>query len=422
MKLVNRLILFLGILAISNSCITNSNIDSNQIYSLIEQDNFFKAKEVYYKNKGNLTNQDQQFIEAVLDNAFNELEKSDEKINSLINQKNSIPESLQVKLYEIKYDNAVKKYKYKEAKNALQTLLGCYKKILEPEKISDFENSLKIWTALENTPPQKVDVQDKTTIKMKKDIAGLNTLEISVGKDSTNFIFDTGANLSTTIQSVAKQLKMKIIPVDIEVGTITGSKVKAELGICDKLKLGNINLYNVVFLVLSDEALSFPQMEYQINGILGFPVIEILKEIKITKNGYFIVPKNRSTFSENSNMAMNGLIPLIYINNKHFTFDTGADHTILYEKFYLENKESIDKKYQSENISFGGAGGKKEFKGYEIDYTFKIGENEVFIENINLLKEKINDDETGYGNIGQDLIKKFDTLILNFDKMFIKLE
>nr|AOE06143.1 conserved hypothetical protein [uncultured bacterium]CBL88168.1 conserved hypothetical protein [uncultured Leeuwenhoekiella sp.] len=424
MKHINRYILFLGILLCANSCNTDSDnhIAFNEIYILIEQDNFFKAKEIYLEDKAKLTKPYQQFTEAILDNAFNQLEKSDKKINSLNNLKNSIPDSLQVKLYKIKYDNAVKQYDYKEAKNALQTILSGYKKYLKEEEISDFENSLKIWSALENVPPLKIDIQDRTTIKMKKDIAGLNTLKISVKKDSANFIFDTGANLSTTTQSVAKQLKMNIIPVHIEVGTITGSKVMAQLAVCDKLTLGNIDIYNVIFLVLPDEALSFPQIEYQIYGILGFPVIEALKEIRITQDGYFIVPQNKSTFLKSSNMAMSELTPLIYINKKHFTFDTGADHTLFYHNFYLENKDKIDKKYKSQRISFGGAGGKKEFDGYKIDYTFKIGEKEVTIKNANLLREKVKDDEIGYGNIGQDLIQKFDTLILNFDVMFIKFE
>src|SRR5680860_765903 len=148
MKPINRFILFLGILVCSNSCITDSHIAFNKIYTLIEQGNFFKAKEIYLEDKANLTKPYQQFTEAVLDNAFNQLEKSDKKINSLINLKNSIPDSLQVKLYNIKYDNAVKRYHYKEAKNAIQTVLNDYKKYLKEEEISDFENSLKIWTAL----------------------------------------------------------------------------------------------------------------------------------------------------------------------------------------------------------------------------------------------------------------------------------
>ncbi len=424
MKQLKSVIFLLGVLICLSACSRKNEALFNAIYTLTEQNNFFKAKELYESNKDAFTVSYQQYTEAVLSNAFNKVEESEKQINCLINKKGNIPDSLQFKLYEIRYDNAVKLYNYKEAKNTIKTILSDYKNYLNSEEIADYENSLKIWTALENIPAQKVDIKEKTSIKMEKDIAGLNTLKVSANKDSLNFIFDTGANLSTTSQLVAKLLNMEIIPVNIEVGTITGTKVIAQLAVCSKLTMGNIDMYNVVFLVLPDETLSFPKSNYKIYGILGFPIIEALHEIRITQDGNFIVPREQSDFSFSgiSNMAMKGLTPLIYINNKHFTFDTGADQTMFYHVFYQENKNDIDENYQPEKINFGGAGGKKEFDGYIIDYTLNIGGKQVKLEKISLLKEKIKESETVYGNIGQDLIQKFDTMIIDFDQMIIKFE
>lgn len=422
MRQLKEITILLWILLSLNACVRNNETVFNEIYELTEQTNFFKAKEQFELNKNALSKPYQKFIIAVLNNAFNKLEASEQTIEDLMKKENSIPDSLRFKLYETKYDNALKLYNYEEAKNTILTILSDYKKYLDNEQTDDYENSLKIWTALENTPAQKVDIKKMTNIKMEKDVAGLNTLKMFANNDSLNFIFDTGANLSTTSLSVATQLNMKIIPVDIKVGTITGDKVLAKLAVCSKLTMGNIDLFNVVFLVLPDEALSFPQINYQIYGILGFPVIEALKEIRITQNGDFIVPLVESASSESSNMSMKGLTPLIYINEKHFTFDTGADQTLLYQRFYKENQKEIDKNYQPEKISFGGAGGKKEFDGYKIDYTLSIEGEQVKLQNISLLKEKIKESETVYGNIGQDLVQKFDTMIINFDKMFIRFE
>ena len=413
---------FLWILFCLNLFGQTENLKFNEIYDLIEQDNFFKAKEMYFSAKNDFPAAYQKFTEAILDNAFNQLDESRKKITSLIDEKLSIPDSLQLKLYEVKMDNSLKLYNYKEAKNSIITILSNYKKQLTKEETANFENSLKIWSSLENIPPQKVIIKQNTILKMEKDIAGLKNLKVSANCDTLNFIFDTGANLSTTSQSVAERLKMKIIPVDIEVEAITGTKVLAQLAVCDQLTMGNIDMYHVIFLVLPDESLSFPQINYQIYGILGFPLIEALKEIQITKDDDFIVPKERSAFSGSSNMAMNGLTPLIYIDGMHFTFDTGADNTMLYHSFYLENHDEITKHYQPEKISFGGAGGKVEFDGYVIRHTFSILGKDAVLEDIQVLKEKIKKDEKVYGNIGQDLIQQFNTMTLNFDQMFIKFE
>ena len=417
-----EIVSLIGILCCLNACVQNKDVAFNEIYSLIDQENFFKAKELYASNKNNLSKTEQNYTESVLDNTFNRLEESEKKIDFLFKNKKDIPDSLMVKLYEIKGDNALKLYHYKEASKALLTILNNYKVFLSQSEIDDHKNDLKLWSALENVPPQKVVIRDYTNIKMTKDIAGINNLKVSTNNDTINFIFDTGANLSTTSKSVAKRLGMKMIQVNINVGSSTGKKVLAQLAVCKKLTLGNADVYNAIFLVVPDDQLSFPQDNYQIYGILGFPVIEAFKEVRITQSGRFIIPKEKTTFSRNSNLAMDGLMPLICIDGKHFGFDTGADNSMLYHKYYVENRKEIDKKHQSQKVSFAGVGGVQEFDGFVINHTFNILGKEVTLKKIILLKDKIKDEETSYGNIGQDLIRKFDIMILNFDQMFIKFE
>lgn len=409
----------LALLLWLTACNTKQKTTFNTIYQLIEEDNYFRAQQQFEEQQQELATPYQKFLSAVLNNAFNQLEDSEQSIKDLLDQKNVLPDSLLFKLYEIQYDNALKRYRYQEAKEAILTILSNYKTFLDDEDKDDYNNTLKICTALENIPAQSVNIKQFTKINIEKDIAGLNTLKTLVGNDSLNFVFDTGANFSTTTESVARQLNMKPIPVDIKVGSITGDKVSAQLAVCGQLTIGNIDVSNVVFLVLPDKALSFPQINYQIYGILGFPVIEAFKEVRITKNGEFIVPIKTSECAEVPNLAMKGLTPLIYLDHKHFTFDTGADQTILYKRFYEENRHTIDSMYPNETISLGGAGGNKTFDGCNINYSLTVMDTPITLENISLLKEQINHKEMVYGNIGQDLIQKFDTMILNFDQMFI---
>lgn len=421
MKRIKMVITLLTLLSL-NIFGQTQNTAFVQIYDLIEQKNFFKAEEIYNLKRKDLSTTYLKFIEVFLDNAFNRLEESNNKIAHLIKTENNLSDSLILELYQTKVDNSVKLFDYKEAKNTLNTIFASYKNLLSEDDKNWMENNLKMWTALEYEPKQRVIIKETNRLKMIKDKAGLNNLRISTEKDTVNFIFDTGANLSTTSETTAKKLRMKIIPVDIEVGAITGEKVPAQLAVCPVLKLGNIEIQNTIFLVLEDKGLSFPQIDYQIYGILGFPVIEALREIQITQDDYFIVPREKTKIKHQPNMAMNGLTPLIYIDGRHFTFDTGADATMLYHSYYIENQNEIDSNYQPAKISFGGAGGKKEFDGYIICQNFNVLDKEITLKNIHLLKEKIKNNETVYGNIGQDLIKQFNKMTLNFDYMFIKFD
>jgi predicted aspartyl protease len=393
-----------------------------QIYDLIERDNYFMAKEIYDLQKDDLPKTYQLVTEVFLDNAFNRLAESDNKISSLVNSENNLPDSLILKLYQVKVDNAIKLFDYKEAKKSLEFILRNFRTQLADHQKAEFENSLKIWKALENEPGQKVSINETNRMKMGKDRAGFNNLEIFNDLDTTNFIFDTGANLSTVPESTAKSMGMKILSADLEVGTITGAKVPAKLAVCPEINLGNIEIQNAVFLVLNDSALSFPQIGYKIYGVLGFPVMEALREIQITRDGWFIVPEEQTRIDQPSNMAMNGLTPLIYIDGKHYSFDTGADNTQLYQLYYLENKSEIDENNEPARIRFGGAGGERVFDGFIISPTFDILGRDVTLNDIHLLKEKVKETETVYGNIGQDLIRQFNKMTINFSRMFIKFD
>lgn len=420
-KLMDKTIVSVLLFVFALSFGQTNNSAFNGLYSQIKEKNFFKAREIFEGERKDLPVEYQYFTEAVLDNAFNKPEESNQKIKQLEKVKKILPDSLMLKIWYIKEDNYMKQYDYAEAKNAVEIVLKQYDHLLTEDKRNDLRNNLKIWTALKDEPRQKVIINGNTRLKMEKDVANLKNLKISTGEETTNFIFDTGANISTISRSAAQRLKMKMIPAGIDVDAITGISVKADLTVCKKLMLGNITMENVVFLVFEDIALSFPQIHYQINGILGFPVIEALKEVQLTQDDYFMVPDKETKIKTPSNMAIDGLSPLIFIDGKHFTFDTGADQTMLYAPFYLENKKDIDKQYQVVKIGMGGAGGKAEYDGFKINHTFNIFGKQISLKGVNVLKNKINK-ETVYGNIGQDVIRQFNKMTLNFDQMFIKFD
>lgn len=423
MKKIATTFAFLILLNQNSSAQSKDCSAFEHFYQLIEQKNFFAVSDQFAWQKHQFADVQQQYINAFLNNAFNKLAASNNNINLLLSN-NNFPDSLRAKLWEIKADNHLKLYEYKEAKEALATLLKNYKKHLNKKEVEDTENSLTLWAALENEPKQEIKIIESVQLKLKKDKAGLKNLKISSGADSIDFIFDTGANLSTVTRSTAQQLNMKIIPTDIKVGTITGEKVNAQLAVCPVLYIGTVVIRNAIFLVMADEGLAYPQIDYQIHGIIGYPIIEAMKEIQISKDGYFVVNKEKTKIDAASNMAMNALTPLIYINGKHFTFDTGADKTILYSNYFNEYKNNIEQYHNLQTVSFAGAGGKKEFKGYKINLDLKIYDKHINLTDISVLKDKTNDQdkETVYGNIGQDLINQFHKMTINFEQMFIKFD
>ena len=166
-----------------------------------------------------------------------------------------------------------------------------------------------LWRALREVPPQQISLQN-TKIPWKRDVAGLMNIPVSLEGQQDDFVFDTGANLSTIAESYAKQLHLKFIPTKVDLGSSTSITSKASLAVASHLQIGNTELQNVVFLVLPDEQLSFPQIHYAIHGIIGFPVISHLGEVHILQNGEIHFSKGTG-ISHKHNLAMDELLPII---------------------------------------------------------------------------------------------------------------
>jgi hypothetical protein len=78
--------------------------------------------------------------------------------------------------------------------------------------------------------------------------------------------------------------------------------------------------------------------------------------------------------------------------------------------------------YEPTKVKFAGAGGNVEMDGFLINLDLKIFDKKITLKEVQLLKTKVKKDEIVYGNIGQDLIKQFNKMTLNFDQMFIKFD
>lgn len=393
-----------------------------KLHTLLGQGDYFTVQRELDTHTPQLTEKEHLLIEAVLDNAFNRLLASEHKIKNFLGPNPDKTDSLNYQLLRLQTDNLLKQYRYREAMQNCQLLLNNYAHFCSPEEQKDLENDLKIWAALQDVPPQTVEKTSDCQIKMKKDRAGLGNLVLHNGKDSVSFIFDTGANISTITRSTANKLHMQLIPATITVGTITGKEVKAELAVCETLYLDNIRIQHAVFLVLEDVDLSFPEISYTIHGILGYPVLEALGEIHLSQDGTFFVPLETTVLNTSSNLAMDGLTPLIELNELYFSFDTGAGSTILYEKYYRKYRKDIKRNGKKAKLGLGGAGGAVQTNGYLIDFTVTINNKPVTVQHVQVLPKKLKPNERAYGNIGQDLISQFETLVLNFRQMYVGFE
>jgi hypothetical protein len=395
-----------------------STIDS--INSLLAQKDFFTAKTLLDSAQQQLPEKEQWLFEAHVSSALNEPAHSNELIGKLVNRyASAFTDSVMEALSSLQLSNHVRLFEYEKAHAVGERILANYSAFLTPEQTEEYKNTNKIWKALALQPKQTATIVDDTQLQLTRDKAGLRNLPVSVGNTRFDFIFDTGANFSVTTQTTATKMGMELLEGEIEVKAITGVKVKSRVGVCKSMAMGNATIEHAVFLVMPDSALAFPQINYQIHGIIGFPVIEAMKEITVTRKDEFIIRKTAVTTKGNP-FALDFLTPIIQLDEEHYTFDTGAGATILYPRYFHKRKDSITAHHKEVPITFGGAGGNISVKGYYVTFAPTMGSVKVPIDSVQVVTSSFNEKSNlYYGNIGNDLIHRFNAMTINFDRMVV---
>jgi hypothetical protein len=324
-------------------------------------------------------------------------------------------------------DNYVKTYQYRKAADAFKAIPARFARELDEEETEGIANGASLWGALADVPRQSVTLKGDSRIQTTKDKARLTNLPVRINNQTVSLVFDTGANISTATESFAKQWNFKIIEASIDVSTITGKSVKARLGIAPPMEIGSVVVRNAVFLIFDDKDLYFPQVDYQINAILGFPVIEAFREFTIAKNGELFIPaKARSRGRQN--MCLDELTPLVQATHRGrsltFSFDTGAQSSSLNRPFYEAFEDEIKAKHTAQTGRIGGAGGSREVEMYRLpSFDINISGRDVRLPNVKVLTETGNKNSHFlHGNLGQDLIRQFERMTINFEAMSLVFE
>ncbi|MCS3797014.1 aspartyl protease family protein [Niastella sp. OAS944] len=408
--------------------------DTNRLDSLLNRRHFFELKrELESSTYANLPVFKKLYYQVFLHNFFHDLTTSNEEISLLLEKyKKQLTDNQIGNLLMKKIDNHVKLYQYQDAHITTQLLLRKYKHALTSEERDDVRNSDLIWKGLQNVPPQTTTIDSETQIAYRGDLAGLMNIPVSFADSTYYFVFDTGANLSVITESYARKSNLRMLNVKFKVRAITGLQVHASLGIADELKLGNISVKNAVFMVFPDSALSFARGVYTIKGIIGFPIIEQLQEVRISKNnrkaaesgGTMTIPQT-AVDRNIRNFGVDELLPVITVayntDTLAFTFDTGAQFTFLNEPFYHQYKKLIDTAGKSMDMQIGGAGGITKTKAYRLQTVeINVAGQPALIKDVSVKTTSTTPkDKLYYGNFGQDIMNQFKEMVINFKYMYV---
>jgi len=377
-------IFFALLLSLTQAQAQTSFPDLQRLYSAKR---YFELRDRLQKIGKDNRSPELEFFQGAVDNMFNRLPSSlTHLLGYLERTGGSQPAIWARECYDLLADSYRKSFQYARAAETNEKILILFRNELSDTERADHENEFKLWEALKDTPAQTVKFVGDTAVQIK--------------------------------------LGLKIIDVPIRVGTITGEKIDARVGVAAELRIGNMTVRHSLFLVMKDEYFYIPEIKRQIQGVLGFPVLAAMREVTFTRKGELLIPAEPQTQGE-QNLALAGFKPLIegHYKEKRLTFvlDTGANRPDLWPPFLAAFADDIKGSSELRTERFRGAGSRREVKAYSLrDLVLQVSGRDVTFRRIPVFTEYTTENSRFfYGNLGQDLVRQFASMTINFENMCV---
>lgn len=422
MKRVLLLFLFAVLLT---ACITKENsATEQQLFQMLHKKDLFRLETLLEEKRSELTEDVVLYFEAHLQNAFNQTTQSLQTIDTLLNKYGELlNDTLLYNVFAVKYDNHRKQNDYFKATEALKIAIDKYGYTTDStELIKLKEEEYCFIEPLKEFPPQRTHITTDIIIPASLNQYNHIIVNVSTGKQSEKFIFDTGAT-NVISESSAQRLGVRVLESSAYNSGAADKKFQYRVGFADTLRIGDLLFENVAFKVMADELLSFPEADYVIHGIIGFSVINQMREVIIRKNESITVVAN-PTKRNVHNLFLSETMPLIQFEANNdtvlFIMDTGANTSKFSEKYFAKNNTEITNKAVKKTMRRVGVGGFVDSDVYELkDVQLKIGQQELTVPGISVLTDQFSYLKHYDGLLGQDVLMHFNNLIINFEDMYL---
>lgn len=363
-----------------------------------------------------------RFLMAAVEQAFNQPNESNRTIGSLLEEEVG-PSARISELRQLQMTNHFRLHRYKDALASAQAILADPADQLDPALLAEVRGTLPLYAALADVPPQEIEIKGMSRLTLD----AIGRLPVEIEGTNRRFALDTGANLSVIMRSEAEELGLTIRPTGVEVATSTTRKVLADVAVAGQLRIGRVHYRNVVFLVFPDELLTFDGGK-RIPGLVGFPVVEAMQEVRFRRDGVIEIPHHPQT-RRWRNLALDNLDPLVRVRYRKddlvCRLDTGAGHTTFYEPFYERYRERIESFGKHTTVKVGGVGGLQEMPAFRLR---KIGLTLAgaggTLRDVDVYTRPIRPPHENYlyCNLGLDVLQSFRAYVINFRDMALVLE
>jgi Aspartyl protease len=297
---------------------------------------------------------------------------------------------------------------------------------MTPEERNEIELPVKLLPLAIHNPPMTVEADGGPfTLPYDRDPLGLTDVPVFVDAESHDWMLDPTAPFNLICRSTAKSVGLKISAESATVHTITGRPIQVHVTVIPRFTIGTVTLRNVTAFVFDDADYFFPQSQYQVRGVLGYPGASALGNVTVAAQSRIEVrPGNtEQRLTTGARFYLDGERVVAALGKpgeeRMYAVDAGGQQTYLTSRYYAEHSSDFDGK-KMELMAVPGAQQKPPAPAYVANsVTFSIGDTPVTLHYLQVLTQPLNAaavDDT-YGTLGIDALDEFRSYTFDYKTM-----
>jgi predicted aspartyl protease len=308
---------------------TTSGLDAEARLQNLLADHQFQRIE---SQLGQLPPEQAQFYRGILANRSNDLESSIQLLEPLVDQVAASGDKAKEKLVrKALAEDYLREGDWAKAAKAYQTLDLRLQGHLTSDEQDEIEMPRKLSqlaAADPSRPAMTVDPADPFVLQAARNPLGLTDIPVYVDARPHSWMLDPTSPFNLISRSLAKEAGLKVSELSTTIRTLTGRPIAMYVTVIPRFTIGGlITFRNMTAFVYEDADYAFPQLHYQVQGVLGYSALSALGSLTITAESSIQVrPVKRPQPTEKSSLPVK---------------DDPDDHPIPGAPFFLDGDRMI---------------------------------------------------------------------------------
>lgn len=250
----------------------------------------------------------------------------------------------------------------------------------------------------------------------------------SIGSGQVEFFVDSDANFSFLSESEARHLGLTVRESKATAAGVTGQETGFRVAVAGELRIGNVQLRNVAFLVLADSEEVFRNLQLSQQGAIGIPVLLALRTVRFDRQGNFEVgARLQNAKNAGAPLGFDAADPIVRTEfggqGVPAILDTGAAVTEIWPPFARQFPDIVNSR-QTSSETENGFGGKSQVAQVVVpDIKMWVGGLDLHLRPAHvLLAQTVPDSQWYYARLGLDALHLAQQVTIDFDSLTLTLQ